>query len=98
MKQFLLIFLLMGGCGPGGLFLPNIKDYTPEQLEAYKDLGYDAIRCATVKGPPPSGTVTTVTVPKNRKVWVRMFGCDVHSIAVGEATEGEVEPSTPTIP
>lgn len=77
--------LLTSACtGPGGLFLPNIKDYTPEQLKEYKDLGYDAIRCATVKGPPPSGNVTTITIPKERPAKVTFIGCDVHSIDVGK--------------
>ena len=89
MKQILLalmlaLLLLSASCGPGGLFLPNIKDYTPEQLEVYKDLGYDAVRCANVKGPPPSGNVTTVTIPKERVAKLTFMGCDVHSIEVGK--------------
>jgi hypothetical protein len=86
MKRFSNLLLcsvfVLTGCGPGGLFLPNIKDYTPEQLESFKDLGYDAVRCANVKGPPPSGNVSTVTIPKGRNAKVVFTGCDVHSIEI----------------
>ena len=98
MKRFSILLLcsvfVLTGCGPGGLFLPNIKDYTPEQLDALKELGWDAVRCANVKGPPPSGNVSTVTIPKGRNAKVVFTGCDVHSIeitggAVGEAIGAE---------
>lgn len=85
----LVILLSLAGCGPGGLFLPNIKDYSPEQLEAMKDLGYDPIRCAHVSGPPPQGIVTTVTVPKNRPAKVLFRGCVVESIEVGNPATPE---------
>lgn len=83
--KYIFIALILAGCGPGGLFLPNIKDYTPEQLDAMKEFGYDAVRCGNAKGPPPSGNVSTVTFPKNRRVKVSFNGCDVHSIEVFDA-------------
>ena len=91
MKRFILHAILLtiastltACAGPGGIFLPNIKDYTSEQLHEFKDLGYDAVRCASVKGPPPSGNVTTVTIPKERPAKIHFNGCDVHSIEVGK--------------
>jgi len=80
----MIFFLLsISGCAPGGLLLTDSSNMTPEQMEAYQKLGYDAIRCATVQGPPGGGTVTSVTIPKNRKALVKFVGCLPQSVEVG---------------
>jgi hypothetical protein len=71
---------------------------TPEQLKAYKDLGYDAIRCAKVYAMPPGGKVTSVTVPKNRKVYVRFVDCDPQTVEVGETMEATERPAETMAP
>ena len=81
MLVFLLAFVV--GCVPGGLLMTDSSNMTPEQMDAYQRLGYDAIRCPTVQGPPGGGTVTSVTVPKERKAVVKFVGCQVQSIEVG---------------
>ena len=100
----ILLTLLLEACVPGGLFMHDPSTMTPEQLEKYKALGYDAIRCATVYGPPPGGKVTSVTIPKTRAATVKMLGCDVQSIEVGATEKPDKPPETmapqpkPTIP
>lgn len=80
------LLLSIAGCVPGGLFMADPATMTPEQLTQYKEMGYDAIRCATVSGGPPvGGTVTSVTIPKDRPATVRFVGCTVQSIEVGGA-------------
>ena len=94
MFQLFILLFLLSGCVPGGFFMHDPSSMTPEQLEKYKALGYDAIRCLTVKGPPPGGTVTSVTVPKDRKVLVKFVGCEVQTVEVGETM---APPPKPTI-
>lgn len=84
MLRYSIIFLLLTSCASAGIITPALKDYTPEQLEQLKDLGWDAVRCGTLSGPPPYGTVSTITIPKNRKVKVEFAGCTVKSIEVGD--------------
>jgi len=75
---------LLVGCVPGSWVMHDPAELTPEQLEAMKALGYDAVRCATVKGPPPGGTVSSVTIPKDRPSFVKFIGCEVQSVEVGK--------------
>lgn len=66
----------LAGCVPGSMFMNDPSNMTPEQLEAYKAMGYRAVRCATVAGGPPvGGRVTSVTVPEGSKAEV-IFGPD----------------------
>lgn len=82
----LALLLSISGCVPGGFFMADPASMSTEQLEAYKGLGYDAIRCATVQGGPPvGGVVTSVTIPKDRPATVKFIGCQVQSIEVGGA-------------
>lgn len=89
------LMFLLSGCVPGGFFMHDPSGLSPEQLEKYKALGYDAIRCVTVKGPPPGGTVTSVTIPKNRKAVVKFVGCDVQTVDVGNVDERPTETMAP---
>lgn len=98
---YLTLCLMIAGCVPGGFFMHDPSGMTPEQLEKYKALGYEAIRCVTVKGPPPGGTVTSVTIPKNRTATVKFVGCDVQTVEVGgepKPTETIAPQPKPTIP
>jgi len=80
----LAALMVLNGCVPGGMFMADPATMSPEQMKEFKALGYDAIRCATVTGGPPvGGTVTSVTVPKDRTVTVKFIGCQVQSIEVG---------------
>lgn len=81
----LLVAFALSGCVPGGMLMHDPSEMTPEQLEKYKALGYDSVRCATVSGGPPvGGTVTSVTIPKDRPAIVKFLGCNVQSIEVGK--------------
>ena len=74
--KILLLCSLLSGCVPGGLWMHDPSNMTPEQLEKYKTMGYRAVRCATVAGGPPiGGRVTSVTVPMDSKAEVT-FGPD----------------------
>lgn len=79
-----LLLSLTVGCVPGSMVMADPASLSPEQMEAMKALGYDAVRCATVKGPPPGGTVSSVTIPKDRPAIVKFVGCEVQSIEVGK--------------
>jgi len=80
----LAALMFVYGCVPGGFFMADPATMTPEQMKEFKEMGYDAVRCATVTGGPPvGGTVTSVTVPKDRPVIVKFIGCQVQSIEVG---------------
>ena len=71
-----LFATLLSGCVPGGMFMADPATMSTEQLEAYKQIGYRAVRCATVAGGPPvGGRVSSVTVPQDGKAEVT-FGPD----------------------
>ena len=98
MFQLFILLFLLSGCVPGGLFMHDPSAMSPEQLEKYKALGYDAIRCLTVYGPPPGGKVTSVTIPKTRNATVKMLGCDVQSIEVGTEIKETSKPTETMVP
>lgn len=63
---FLLILLIVlgNGCVLSQAINQN-KDLTPEQIEALDKAGQAVDLCFTVSGPPPSGSTTLLTRPKN---------------------------------
>ena len=69
-----IIFLmaLLVGCVPGSWVMHDPAELTPEQLEAMKGLGYDAVRCATVKGPPADSVTVDPWAPKPSERLVRL--------------------------
>jgi len=83
----LAALMILNGCVPGGFFMADPATMTPEQMKEFKEMGYDAVRCATVTGGPPvGGTVTSVTIPKHRTAIVKFIGCQVQSIEIGDAS------------
>lgn len=66
---FLLIPVIIFVTGCGGILLTDAirqnKDLSPDQIKALSDSGQAVDGCVTVAGPPPAGSTTFVTRPKN---------------------------------
>jgi hypothetical protein len=80
MKFIILITaLFLSGCALS-LFGPRAySDMSSEQIKALKDLQMDVYACSTISGPPPSGRITYIVVPRlDKKPDVRFTAsCDI---------------------
>ena len=64
--RFMLLLLLLSGCAPF-LAAKEARDMTPEQIKAYSEQGMDVYQCLNISGPPPSGGVTLLIIPREAK-------------------------------
>lgn len=62
MKTLILAALLLSSCALVGVSSP--EKLTPEQIQAYKEQGFEVWTCFTLAGPPPAGKVTVILRPK----------------------------------
>jgi len=75
---FLLSALALSGCpGIPGLISPNTySELSPEQIAQLQKMQLDVYACSSFSGPPPSGRLVYIVVPRlDRKPDVR-FGSD----------------------
>lgn len=77
MWYLMILGLLLSGCTVLGALRPS--RLTPDQIKAYHDANVDIYTCFKVSGPPPSGGLTILTVPKGVPTVVAFQGnCDLH--------------------
>lgn len=64
----LAVLLSVSGCAANLISkaLENGQALTPEQVEAYNKVGLDTYSCLKISGPPPSGVVVIITVPRTQ--------------------------------
>lgn len=60
----ILIITMLSGCSilwgnPG-----DAAKMTPEQIQALKERGFEVFNCTIFAGPPPSGKIINIIVPK----------------------------------
>lgn len=77
----LLLFLSLNGCIGGimGNMLAPDQNLTAEQIDAYAKIGSKVYSCFVVTGPPPSGSVIHIVVPKDATVTFK-FGDNCHLV------------------
>lgn len=78
MKKIIVILLplLFSACGLTPLTRPS--NLTPEEMQAYKDIGFDVYSCFKISGPPAGGGLTILTVPTGTKLKLSYYGnCDL---------------------
>ena len=71
--KIVLAMLVLSGCAGliGNVSRPD--SLTPAEIQAYKDAGVDIYSCMTIGGPPPTGQVTIITVPKGMELPVKFL-------------------------
>lgn len=68
MAMCLLIAVTMtSGCSQI-LTAREAREMSPEQIKAYAEQQMDVYQCANISGPPPSGGMTFMVVPKHAKL------------------------------
>ena len=72
-----LLFALISGCGLTSVFGPGAySEMSPAQIEQFQKMALDVYARSTLAGPPPSGRVVDIVVPRlDKKPDVR-FGSD----------------------
>ena len=73
----LVLFLSINGCILGPIAASQLSKDQMDALKEYNDTG-DVYLCALLGGPPPTGNVVTIIVPKGAPVNVQ-FGVDCHA-------------------
>jgi len=63
----LVIGVMMSGC-TAILTAREAREMTPEQIKAYREQQMDVYQCANLSGPPPTGGLTFMLVPKDSKL------------------------------
>lgn len=73
----LIVFALVSGCGLTSIFGPSAySEMSPDQIAAMQKMQLDVYACSTLAGPPPSGRIVYIVVPRlDKKPDVR-FGSD----------------------
>lgn len=72
----LLAVLSLSGCVSALVGSDAYAKLTPEQIKQMKDLQMDVYACASIAGPPPTGRVITIYVPRLDKRPDVKFGPD----------------------
>ena len=78
-EGFILACLLsINGCILGPIASSQLTSEQMKALKEYNDIG-DAYGCAIIGGPPPTGNIVMIFVPKGAPVEVA-FGPDCHGM------------------
>ena len=73
----LVLITMVAGCGMTSLFGPGAySEMSPAQIAAYQKLALDVYACSTLAGPPPSGRIVYIVVPRLDKKPDVKFGSD----------------------
>jgi len=88
----LACFLGLSGCSTLLAPLGSMDSTTPEQIKILNDNGQYFVKCLVVAGGPPiSGRITVLTVPKDKPISIQFTpDCQIKSAIIG-AIVGAVE-------
>ena len=64
----LLLALMTMGCA---ITAQNAASLTPEQIQALREQGHEIVKCVQIGGPPPSGNVTVLVIPKDSRAHLK---------------------------
>lgn len=80
MKKIILVLAVLSLTGCSGLLIHQSLTkgdvLTPEQIEQYDKVGSKVFSCFQLAGPPPAGSLTLITIPKESTAAVKFSpGC-----------------------